>query len=64
LTARVPTACFAFDALTDLSGRTARANAYTCNSGVSVKHYVTWLPVHTPAPDYHRPEFFGDIRFE
>jgi hypothetical protein len=63
LTARIPLACFAFDALTDLSGRTARANVHTCNSGVSVQHYVTWKPIQTPAPDYHRPEFFGEIRF-
>ena len=64
LTVRVPIACFAFDALSGLSGRTARANAFKCNSGASVKHYVTWRPVDTPTPDYHRPEFFGDIRFE
>lgn len=63
LTARVPLACFAFDALDMLDGRAARANFYKCDDGLPVKHYVTWQPVRTPAPDYHRPEFFGDIRF-
>ncbi|MDR2849407.1 MAG: hypothetical protein LBW77_02545 [Verrucomicrobiota bacterium] len=65
LTARVPAACFAFDALAGgLGGRAARANFYACNGGVSVRHYVTWRPVQTPAPDFHRPEFFGGVRFE
>jgi len=61
--ARIPAACFSFSALTDLGGRTARANVYKCASGLSVKHYVTWRPIQTPTPDYHRPEFFGEVRF-
>lgn len=23
----------------------------------------SWNPVCTPSPDFHRPEFFGEIRF-
>jgi hypothetical protein len=64
LTARIPTACFAFDTLTVLSGRCARVNVYKCGNGLSVPHYVTWLPIKTPTPDYHRPEHFGDSVFE
>ena len=63
LTARVPVACFAFDALDTLDGRVARANVYKCGDALPVKHYVTWQPIQTPAPDYHRPEFFADVRF-
>jgi hypothetical protein len=63
LTARIPLACFAFGAPDALDGRAARANVYKCGSGLSVQHYVTWRPVRTSAPDYHRPEFFGDVRF-
>ena len=63
LTARVPLACFAFDALDTLDGRAARAKLYKCGDALPVKHYVTWHPVQTPAPDYHRPEFFGDVLF-
>ncbi len=63
LTARIPVACFAFDALTSLDGVPATANFYKVGSGLSVPHYLTWSPVGTPAPDYHRPEFFGEIVF-
>ncbi len=63
LTARVPIACFEFDKLEHLAGRTATANAYKCNSGLSVKHYLSWCPINTPAPDFHCPEFFQPISF-
>ena len=64
LTVRIPVACFAFDTITVLSGIQATANYYKVGSGLSVPHYVTWNPVSTATPDYHRPEFFGAIRFE
>lgn len=63
LTARLPVSLFAFDALSSLDGVSATANFYKIGSGLSVQHYLTWNPVHTPAPDYHRPEFFGEVRF-
>jgi hypothetical protein len=56
--------CFGFDALTSLDGVAAAANFYKVGSGLSVPHYLTWNPVGTPAPDYHRPEFFGEVLFE
>ncbi|MBT5542155.1 MAG: hypothetical protein HOK34_04920, partial [Gammaproteobacteria bacterium] len=27
-------------------------------------HYLTWNPVETSNPDFHRPEFFGKLIFE
>jgi hypothetical protein len=64
LTARIPVTCFGFDALTSLDGVAATANFYKVGSGLSVPHYLTWNPVGTPTPDYHRPEFFGGVVFE
>lgn len=64
LTARIPVACFTFDSITSLSGVKATANFYKIGDSLAVPHYLTWNPVGTEAPDYHRPEFFGDIRFE
>jgi len=48
----------------ELRGRSSRANFYKCGDNTAVKHYVTWNPVGTPRPDYHRPEFFGTLIFE
>ena len=64
LTMRIPVACFAHEAIPTLSGMRATANFYKIGSNLSVPHYLTWNPVRTAAPDYHRPEFFGDILFE
>ncbi|WP_449033796.1 carbohydrate-binding family 9-like protein, partial [Prevotella sp.] len=26
-------------------------------------HFLSWNPIDLPAPDFHRPDFFGEIRF-
>ena len=38
-----------------------RGNIYKCGDLTAHPHYVTWAPVGTHAPDYHRPEFFGEF---
>lgn len=63
LTLRVPSCVFMFDDLKGLSGRVAAANLYKIGDALAVPHYVSWAPVSTPKPDYHRPEFFRAIRF-
>jgi hypothetical protein len=34
-------------------------NFYKCADGTDSPHFVTWNPVKTDKPDFHRPEFFG-----
>ena len=46
-----------------LRGLQARANFYKCGDGLTVPHFVTWAPIATEKPDYHRPEFFADLLF-
>ena len=38
-----------------------KGNFYKCADGTSEPHYLSWSPIDTPHPDFHRPEFFGDI---
>ena len=40
---------------------TLRGNFYKCASATSQPHYLSWSPIDTPSPDFHRPEFFGTI---
>jgi len=47
--------------LKSFSGTRARANFYKC---LGSRHYLSWAPVLTPKPDFHRPEFFKEIAFE
>jgi hypothetical protein len=45
------------------SGHKAAANFYKCGDEAEVPHYGAWSPVGTPSPDFHRPEFFGELVF-
>lgn len=36
-------------------------NFYKCASATSAPHYLSWNPIYTPDPDFHRPEYFGEI---
>lgn len=61
---RIPVNCFAFNTMHALDNATANANFYKCGDSTAEPHFVTWNPVKTENPDYHRPEFFGKIQFE
>lgn len=37
------------------------ANLYKCGDKTQRPHYVSWSPIATTTPDFHRPEFFGLI---
>lgn len=47
-----------------LSGRTIRANFYKCGDKLQIPHFLSWNPIATDKPDFHRPEFFGALHFE
>ena len=59
----IPVEVFVDHPLETLEGKTFRANFYKCGDELSRPHYLSWNPIDTPAPDFHRPEFFGEIRF-
>ena len=49
--------------ITDLAGMSFKGNFYKCGDGLDKPHFLSWQPVGTASPDFHRPEFFGDITF-
>jgi len=61
---RIPLECFAFSNLRTFKGLKAKANFFKCGDETPEPHFVTWNPIETTSPDYHRPEFFGEILFE
>lgn len=40
---------------------TLLANFYKCGDKTLKPHYLSWSPVLTPSPDFHRPEYFGKL---
>jgi hypothetical protein len=63
ITMAIPLNVFFHHNINRLKGMTFRANFYKCGDKLSVPHYVTWNPVGTEKPDYHRPEYFGLLKF-
>jgi len=40
------------------------ANFYKCGDETKVPHYISWSPIKTPSPDFHRPEYFSMLELE
>ena len=38
-----------------------RANLYKCGDGCNQAHFLSWSPIDIPTPNFHRPDFFGEI---
>jgi hypothetical protein len=38
-----------------------KANFYKCADKTKQPHFLSWQPIRLPKPDFHRPEFFGEI---
>jgi hypothetical protein len=36
-------------------------NFYKCADGTELPHYLSWNLIQTEKPDFHRPEFFGEL---
>ncbi|MDO1445433.1 carbohydrate-binding family 9-like protein [Rhodocytophaga aerolata] len=63
MTIKIPLEVFSSHDLQTLSQKKATANFYKCGDAHPQPHYLSWQKINTPAPDFHRPEFFGEIRF-
>lgn len=50
--------------LKSLKGKTCGANFYKCGDDLTLPHFISWNNIETKEPDFHRPEFFGEITFE
>jgi hypothetical protein len=61
---RIPIEAFNYSNLKTFDELKATANFYKCGDETAVAHYVTWNPIKTVNPDYHRPEYFGKVTFE
>lgn len=63
LTLAIPAAALFRHHLQSWSGVEALVNLYKCGDGLSRPHFLSWMPVEAPAPDFHRPECFRTVKF-
>ena len=40
-----------------------KGNFYKCGDCCEQMHFLSWSPIGLPAPNFHCPEFFGEITF-
>jgi len=60
----IPKEVFFHHSIRTFSGLEGRANFYKCGDRLAVPHFLSWSPIVTDTPDFHRPEFFGILIFE
>lgn len=64
ITWKIPIMTFIHHPDLQLGGHTYSANFYKCGDKTSEPHYVAWSNIGTAKPDFHTPQYFGELRFE
>lgn len=41
-----------------------KGNFYKCADLTAAPHFLSWAPIDTPEPDFHRPEFFAPVTLQ
>jgi hypothetical protein len=60
----IPADCLVEDKDINLEGLIAKANFYKCGDETVIPHFVSWNPISTEQPDFHKPACFGEISFD
>ncbi len=60
----IPTSAYFKHHITSLAGSTIRANFYKCGDKLRKVHFLSWNPIDLPSPNFHCPEYFGEVSFE
>ena len=59
----IPYSTYFLHHITSMEGRSIRANFYKCGDKLSKPHFLSWNPIDWPKPNFHLPEFFGELQF-
>ena len=60
----IPKSAIGFSQDEKLSQQTIGANFYKCGDETNEPHFISWNPIDLPKPDFHVPQFFGELTFE
>jgi hypothetical protein len=64
LTVMIPLTVFFKHKFETMTGVATRANFQKCGDSLPSPHYLVWNYIESENPDFHRPEFFGEVEFE
>lgn len=60
----IPLAVFDAHTIGSLAGMHCKGNFYKCGDDLPEPHYVAWNPIKHPTPNFHLPQYFGELVFE
>ncbi|MCD6343025.1 MAG: hypothetical protein J7L76_04515 [Spirochaetaceae bacterium] len=63
LTIAIPFSIFQEKEFLNPGRHTFYANFYKCGDELPRPHFLSWNPIRTEKPDFHQPEYFGEISF-
>lgn len=64
LTLMIPSEVFCYHVISQFMGISCRANLFKCGDDLPQPHYLTWNLIKSERPNFHLPEFFGEVKFE
>lgn len=48
----------------DFESNTFHGNFYKCGDALPQAHFITWSTIDYPKPNFHLPQFFGELKFQ
>lgn len=60
----IPYTAFFKHSIKSFDGIMIKGNFYKCGDELKTPHYLSWNQIKTEKPDFHRPDFFGELCFE
>ena len=63
LMATIPFSIFGIGSSVFIESNNVKGNFYKCGDKLTEPHFLSWNPIDTKEPDFHRPEYFGEIHF-
>jgi len=63
ITLVIPIEVFKYNNLKSLVGKNVRGNFFKCGDELPIPHFLTWNRIYAENPDFHLPEFFGQLEF-
>ncbi len=59
----IPFTAFFKSNIDSLEGKTLKANFYKCGDHLSIPYFLSWNPIKTEQPNFHQPNYFGELEF-
>lgn len=64
LTMMIPLSVFEHTPLSTLAKTNCRANFYKCGDLLPEPHFIAWSNIESEKPNFHLPDYFGQLVFE